>query len=98
MVAIAATKPHILGVVGKFLAQLRADQWVDAVQTVGIVVSTLILAYMANLLRLGAQNLTRDMRTVLNRQADIEARLKKLETLAEGDNPGYQRWAKDNPR
>ena len=56
--------------------------WIDAVQTAAIVVSTLILAYVANLLRIGAQSLGRDMRAIVDRQVDVERRVDKLEAEA----------------
>lgn len=56
--------------------------WIDAVQTAAIVISTLVLAYVANLLRVAASDLTRDMRTVLDRQVELDRRLGKLEAEA----------------
>jgi hypothetical protein len=60
----------------------RWPEWIDAVQTAGIIVSTLVLAYVANLLRVAARDLSRNMRAVLDRQVDIERRLEKLEAEA----------------
>jgi hypothetical protein len=57
----------------------HAGQFVDAVQTTAIVVSLLAFIWIANLLRIAAQNLVRDMRTVLDRQVELERRLKALE-------------------
>jgi hypothetical protein len=67
-------------------AHEASDHWIDAIQTIGIVVcasgiivSCLALLFVANLLRVAAKVLTKDMRTIIEQLAVNSSRIDDLE-------------------
>jgi hypothetical protein len=83
------------------MAHEANDRWLDAIQTtgicicaLGIVVSCFALVYVANLLRIAAKILTKDIRGIVKELAEARARLDDIEVQLSGSRSGGRGGAK----